>query len=80
MNYFLPLFCSYLGQISGDPAKNFATVSLLQPQHMLQISAHLYCPGMRSIFEGEGCLKMIKSLHEHDHLCVVKRAFLYMQS
>ena len=29
----------------------------LQPQHMLQISAHLYCPGMRSIFEGDGGLK-----------------------
>ena len=66
--------------MSGDRAENFTTVSPLQPQHLLQISAHLYCPGMRSIFEGEGGLKMVKSLHEHDHLCVVKKAFLYMHS
>ena len=53
---FLPLFCSYLRRISGDRAENFTTVSPLQPQHMVQISAHLYCPGLRSIFEGEGSL------------------------
>ena len=57
MTYFLPLFCSYLRQISVDRAENFTTVSPLQLQYMLQISAHLYCPGLRSIFEREGDLK-----------------------
>ena len=54
ISYFDPWFCSYLRQMSGDRAENFTTVSPLQPQHMLQISAHLYRPGTRSIFEGGG--------------------------
>ena len=52
MTYFWPLFCSYLRQMLGYGAENFITASSLQPQHMLQISAHLYVPGLRSIFEG----------------------------
>ena len=58
MTYFWPLFCSYLRQMSGYGAENFITASSLQPQHMLQISAHLYVPGLRSIFEGGGGLKL----------------------
>ena len=59
MSYSSLLFCSYLRQISGDQAENFTTVFPLQPQHILQISAHLYCPGLRSTFEGEGGLKIL---------------------
>ena len=48
---FLPLFCSYLRQTSGDRAENFTTASSLRPQHMSQISAHLNVLGLNSIFE-----------------------------
>jgi len=51
MTYFWPLFCSYLRQMSGYRAENFTIASSLQYQHMLQISAQLYVPGLRSIFE-----------------------------
>ena len=50
----LAIFDPCFVQISGDRAENLSTVSPLQLQHMLQISAHLYFPEMRSIFEGDG--------------------------
>ncbi len=57
MSYIRPLFGSYLCQTSEYRAENFTTASPLQPQHMLQISAHLNVPGLRSIFEGGEALK-----------------------
>ena len=48
------MFGSYLYQTSGYRAGTFIAASSLQPQHILQISAHLSVPQRRSIFEGIG--------------------------
>ena len=44
----------HIRQTSGDRAENFTAASSLQPQHMLQISAHLNVLGLSSTFEGGG--------------------------
>ena len=56
-------------------AENFITASSLQPQDMLQISAHLNVPGLRSIFEGGGGLNVYNQNIQDSIADLISKAF-----